>query len=576
MPSYTEKLSALNLSQKILLLSGENSWATPGIPEAGIPPLKVTDGPVGARGASLTAGASACFPAGVSAGAMWNPDLVAEMGRALAAEAKLKGAYVLLGPMINLQRTPIGGRNFECFSEDPHLTAELAIAYVNALQAEGIGACPKHYVGNDTEYRRHDISSNIDDATLHDVYLHPFERLVKEANPWTIMAAYNAVNGVSMCSHKPLNIDLLKDEWGYDGLVISDWRAAKDTVDCVKGGLDLEMPGPSDVWGDKLHSAIENGDVSESDLDDKITRYLRLLDRVQPKPELVPETGVDKPEDRSLIRRAAAEAMVLLKNDDQILPLDPTKVKKLAIIGPNAAVGQTMGGGSATVNSHPPVHPLAGLTTAFPDSDIIHSVGCTSYRFVPTFEEGSIATPQGVPFFLKEEFETDDFSGEPILSPWPNVGIALLMGKNGDHGDSGTKSMRLTGNYTPTHSGLRQLGLVSIGRSRMMVDDELVVDNWDNWTQGTTLFGYGSEEARADYTFEVGRTYKITIEYTHAPERGIQILRFGINTPLDDDPIAKAAQAAADADEAILILGSHADWESEGCDRENMELPGHQ
>ncbi|MEM9670206.1 MAG: glycoside hydrolase family 3 C-terminal domain-containing protein [Pseudomonadota bacterium] len=575
--AYRSKIGHLTLDQKISLISGKNFWTTVAIPEAGIPQLKVTDGPIGARGDLANHVPSACFPSGSGIGATWDPQLVAEIAGALAEETKLKGAHVLLGPAINLQRTPIGGRNFECYSEDPHLTAELAVAYVGALQSGGVGACPKHYVGNDTEYQRFLISSNIDDATLHEVYLYPFERVTKETRPWMIMAAYNAVNGIQACSHRALNVDLLKKEWGFDGVIVSDWFAARNTVGNANGGLDLEMPGPSRIWGADLKTAIEKGEVSEAELDNKVGRLLHLMDRSQPHPELQHETGLDKVEHRALIRRAAAEGMVLLKNEGKTLPLDANAVKSIAVIGPNAEIGQIMGGGSAFVNSHPPVHPLEGIRNAFPNADIQHAVGCTNHKFLPSFPKGTIKTESGEEGFWEERFEKDDFSGEPVAAKRVGVGRALLAGVEIDK-EAGPepKSLRLTGHFSPRASGLRELGLFSAGPARLLVDNELVVDNWSDWKPGESFFGFGSDEIRALYTFEAGHRYKITVEYVKSAGAILAGAQFGISTKLEEDAIAHAAGVAAAADRAILVLGSNSDWETEGHDRTDMALPGEQ
>jgi len=576
MTDFRAKLGSLTLDQKIALVSGKDFWTTPAIPEAGIPQLKVTDGPIGARGDLKQFERSACFPSPVAMGATWNPELLAQIAEALAEETKLKGAHVLLGPTINLQRTPIGGRNFECFSEDPHLTAELAVSYVNALQENGVGACPKHYVGNDTEYQRFFISSNMDDATLNEIYLHPFERVSREAPPWMMMAAYNSINGVQACSHRALNVDLLKSNWGFDGVLVSDWFAARDTVGNAMGGLDLEMPGPTRIWGADLKAAIEQGEVPEAELDDKVDRLLHLMERVKPTPQLRPEKGEDKPAHRALIRRAGAEAMVMLKNGDRLLPLDPAFVKSLAVIGPNAEIGQIMGGGSATVNSHPPAHPLDGLKSAFPKAKVKHATGCINFKFLPAFKVGSMKTADGADGMWEERFETSDFTGEPIDGRLVGSQGVVLMSASNDKTARTVRSVRRTGYYTAQHSGPRQLGVYSAGLSRLLVDDELIVDNWTDWKSGDSFFGFGSDEVRATHDFEAGRSYKVTLEY-QVPE--VQLLagaQFGIEPYLEDDPIAHAARLAAECDHAVLVLGSNADWESEGHDRADMALPGKQ
>lgn len=575
---FKDKLATLSLTQKIALLSGADFWRTTAIPEAGIPQIKVTDGPNGARGDLAAHVPAACFPVGVALGATWNTALLAEIGKALGEETKTKAAHVLLGPTINLQRTPVGGRNFECYSEDPYLTGELAVSYVDALQATGIGACPKHFVGNDTEHERMTISSDIDERTLREVYLAPFEQTVKRAAPWTIMAAYNRINATYACSHRALLVDMLKTEWGFNGVVISDWFAARETVENANGGLDLEMPGPSRIWGAELASAAENGNVDEAEIDDKVSRILALIDRtgVRDNEPIAAEQGIDNAQHRELIRRAGAEAMVLLKNTAGRLPLSKSETRSLAIIGPNAELGQIMGGGSSFVNSHRPVHPLEGLQAAFPGANTRFETGCTNYKYLPPFHPGTYATPAGESgHFLREYFDNEGFAGTPAKRDTiASSRITMLEGVASD-GPS-ANYMRLSAQFTPTTSGAHELGVFSAGQARIRLDGEIIVDNWEAPVPGTSFFGFGSEERRASITLDAGRTYDLAIEYAAPGAAFIAGVQFGIAPEPAADAIVRAAEAAATSDEAVLILGSNADWESEGHDREHMGLPGDQ
>ena len=274
-------ISTLSIEEKVSLLSGADFWRSRALPGHGIPSVKLSDGPNGVRGDLSRSIPATCFPVGVCLGASWNPGLLAEVARALAAEAREKSVHVVLGPTINLQRTPIGGRNFESYSEDPYLTGILGTAFVASLQAEGVGACPKHFVANDTEFQRHTISSVVDQETLEVVYLLPFEMIVRRATPWMIMSSYNRVNGTYASSHTELLVTTLKDKWGFDGVVVSDWGAALETIPNALGGLDLEMPGPSKVWGKKLVAAVEEGKVSEAIIDEKVERLFRLIERTK-------------------------------------------------------------------------------------------------------------------------------------------------------------------------------------------------------------------------------------------------------------------------------------------------------
>src|SRR5438552_536804 len=266
MPDVEDLLSQMTLQEKVALLAGTNMWYTVPVKRLGIPSLKMTDGPNGARGAgSLSSGVkAACFPAEISLASTWNTELVERVGQDLAHEAKTKGAQVLLGPTVNIQRSPLGGRNFECFSEDPYLSARLAVAYITGLQREGVGASIKHYACNDQEFERFSISSEVRERVMREIYLPPFEAAVRETKPWTVMAAYNLVNGIPASESPLLLTEILRNEWGFDGVVVSDWsESVKSTAASVNAGLDLEMPGPR--WrGEQLLAAVERGEVAEA------------------------------------------------------------------------------------------------------------------------------------------------------------------------------------------------------------------------------------------------------------------------------------------------------------------------
>src|SRR3989440_2073450 len=259
----------------------------------------------------------------------------------------MKGAQVLLAPTVNIQRSPLGGRNFECFSEDPYLSARLAVAYIHGLQQEGVGASIKHYVCNDQETKRTSISSQVRERALREIYLLPFQTAVREVQPWTLMASYNLVNGIAVSENPYLLTEILRHEWGYDGVVVSDWFwSVKSTAASVNAGLDLEMPEPQ--WrGEKLLQAVQRGEVEESTIDTSVRRLLQLLVKAGlfEHPETMPEQALDLPEHRVLIRQAAAEGCVLLRNAQHLLPLQREQLTSIAVIGPNAKVAQIMGGG---------------------------------------------------------------------------------------------------------------------------------------------------------------------------------------------------------------------------------------
>jgi len=566
------------LDEKIRLLSGADMWRSHALPDANIPAIKMTDGPNGARGDMAKRVPAACFPVGVALGATFNAALMRRVGEALGEETLSKAADVLLGPTINIQRTPIGGRNFECLSEDPWLTGHLATELVRGIQSKGVGACPKHYVANDTEVDRHHISSNIEERVLREIYLLPFEMVVTEARPWMIMAAYNRINGVYGCSHDALLNGVLRGEWGFDGVVVSDWGAATDTVRDALGGLDLEMPGPSKVWGQKLKAAIDAGHVPESAVDakvERITRIARRRGKVAGGNE-PPEEGIDRPEHRALIREAGAEGTVMLKNDG-VLPFNPAAIKRLAVIGPNAREGQVMGGGSSTVRSHPVVHPLAGIKAGFgPGTEVIFEPGCLTHKYLPLIDPARLRDQAGGPGFTMARYRADTFEGTPEDIRPLRTSMFSVFDALSNIATAGPFSLVLTGTYTPEEDGEFEISLMSAGLSRLYADGRLVVDNWDQWRRGDSFFTYGSQEQRGRISLRRDQPVALRVEFRRDGAAPIAAVRVGLLAPQPGDLMARAVKAAAEADAVVLVVGTNADWESEGADRAGMALPGDQ
>jgi len=388
MTNINKLIQDLTLREKISLMSGFNSWYTNKIDRLDIPSIKMSDGPNGVRGDSTSGKSSACFPCAISIGSTWDMDLINQLGVALGEEAKVKDVDVLLGPTINIHRHPLGGRHFESFSEDPFLTGKIATEYVKGVQSQNVAACLKHFIGNDTEYERHLVSSNIDEKTLREIYLLPFEMGVKEGNAQVVMSAYNKLNNIYCSSHKELLIDILKDEWGFDGYVVSDWGAALETEENARGGLDLEMPGPGNVWGDQLYAAVSEGKVEEELINDKVRRILNIasFSKRFENPTNKPEESNDSSEHRKLLKKAAASGMVLLKNNN-LLPLK-SDIKNLAIIGPNAKEAQIIGGGSASLKPHYQAHPLEAFENKLGDqTNISYAKGCHTHKYLPKVKE---------------------------------------------------------------------------------------------------------------------------------------------------------------------------------------------
>src|SRR5579884_2929997 len=582
-PSFIQDLLAqMTLEEKVAMLAGTNMWYTVPVERLGIPSLKMTDGPNGARGAgSLTGGVkTTAFPAEISLASTWNIELVERVGQALADEARMKGAQVLLAPTVNIQRSPLGGRNFECFSEDPYLSARLAVAYINGLQREGVGASIKHYVCNDQEFERFSLSSEVRERALREIYLPPFEAAVRESKPWTVMAAYNLVNGVAASESPLLLTEILRDEWGFDGVVVSDWfESVKSTAASVNAGLDLEMPGPR--WrGEQLLAAVERDEVAEATIDTSVRRLLLLLDKAGlfEHPQAVAEQAIDRPERRALVREAAAEGIVLLKNEQQALPLEPKQLKSIAVIGPNAKVALTTGGGSAQVNAHYAVTPFEGIVAKVGDQVRVgYEQGCTNYRLLPLLDTNLVlAGTQGSQRGLAVEyFNNGDLSGAPVNQETQTT--ADIMWFSLPQGvDPQRFSARMSGRFTPQETGPYTFSLVSAGRSRLFIDGREIIDNWTQQTLGVEYFGFGSTEVQAVVPLEAGHEHLLMIEYASPEAVPLSAVRLGVLPPVPADAIERATRLAAASDIAIVYVGFGGEWQSEGFDRPDMELPGQQ
>ncbi len=568
-----ELLVQLTLAEQVSLLSGKDFWSTPAVPRLGIGALRVTDGPNGARGGgSLIGGVkSAAFPVGIALGASWNTSLLREIGGALADEVKSKGAHMLLGPTVNIHRSVTNGRNFECYSEDPILTAELASAYITGLQAEGIAATIKHFVGNESEIERTSMSSEIDERSLREVYLLPFEWAVKKAKSWGLMSSYNRLNGVFTSENEWLLSTVLRGEWGFDGVVVSDWFGSHATAETVNAGLDLEMPGPPRDRGQKLLEAVKTDKVSAAKIAERALNMLRLLERVgalddhrEPK-----EAAHNRPAHRALIRRAGTEGTVLLKNDG-VLPLDQKSGGKLAVVGPNAKIAQIMGGGSSQLNPHYQVSPFEGLVAALGgDSRLSYAKGCDNHRFEP------LLTGE----FKVEFFNSPELLGGAVHTTRQQNAEAFWFGAIADGKvDPARYSVRLTGKFTPEVTAEYRVGVFSAGLSRVYVDGKLIADAWRHWQAGRTFFEEGCDEVVGTISLDAGRAHQVTIEFATRPAKtlGFAAFRAGIGRPLGDADIAAAVEVAKAAETALVFIGRSGEWDTEGSDLTDITLPGRQ
>ena len=565
-------LDAMTLGEQVSLLSGRDFWTTRPLERLGVPALKVSDGPNGARGGGALVGGvkAAAFPVGIALGATWNPQLVGEVGEALAHEAKSKGALALLAPTVNLHRSTLNGRNFECYSEDPHLTAELAVAYINGLQGAGVGATIKHFVGNESEYQRQSISSDIDERTLRELYYVPFEAAVKRAHVAAIMTGYNRLNGTYVSEQAALLQTLVREEWGFDGLFMSDWFGTKSTAAALEAGLDLEMPGPGRYRGQTLLEALAKGEVSAESVRRAARHVLNFIHGLGgfEQGDPAPEFADDRPATRALIRRAGAEAAVLLKNDG-ILPLSIKPGMKIAVIGPNAAVAQIMGGGSAQINPHYAISPLAGLTEALPpDVTIVHAKGCDNYRLLPLLASSGTA----------EFFEGRKFAGAVRHQRTVEQGLMMLMGDGGIGLQAPEFSVRVTTKADVLETGRHEFSLVASGPARLFVNGALLVDGSD-FVCGEEFFNTCCNEIRGSLDLNAGSPCEIIAELMPVDGRqelDLTVLRLGMAYVTGPREQAAAVAAAREADVALVFAGLSADWDSEGIDRPHLDLPGGQ
>lgn len=554
-PKIDDLIAEMTLEEKVGMLGGSDDWHAEGVERLGIPTLKMTDGSAGVRGAKFTGQPrSASFPCGTAVGATWDVDIARRVGEALGEETVLKGAQVILAPTVNMHRTPLAGRNSECYSEDPHLSARLGVACIEGIQSKHVAACVKHFVANDQEFERTTISADVDERTLREIYLPPFEAAVTEAGAWSIMTSYNRLNGTYTSEHEWLLTSLLFDEWGFDGFVVSDWGGTHSTVEAVNAGLDCEMPGPPTWRGEKLLEAAKAGDVSEETIDDAVRRMLVVRERtgiLAPGWKRPEEGEDDKPSHRALLREAATNAIVLLRNDG-VLPLDPKALRKVAVIGPNARVTRIGAGGSPEVRNHPAQSPLDAIIERLGDDvEVVYELGCDIDKEVPR-----LTIPMTCEVFRGMEFEGDPVGGDFSDSG----GIFWQRGQVPGVALEEPFSARATCTVVAEVSGPHDFALQSFGRGRLLVGSDPTLD-----------WGVGRRTKLVE--LQAGERVEVVIEYASPTAIGGGFI-LGMRVPRPDDLSARAAAAARDADVAIVIAGSNREHESETFDRPSMDLPG--
>lgn len=568
-------MEQLTLEEKVRLLAGASSFALHGIERLGIPSLRMSDGPTGVR--SIKGEPATVFPVGVAVAATWNPETAHGVAAAIGREAHALGEHVVLAPTINMMRIPTWGRNFETYSEDPYLAGVMGVAFVQGLQGEGIGASLKHYAANNQELERFSVDARVDARTLREIYLAAFERVVAQADPWTVMASYNKLNGTLASAHRALLTDILKEEWGYEGMVVSDWTAVRSTAASANAGMDLEMPGPAKWFGDKLLAAVSTGAVSAAQIEDNARRVVRLIVRCGLMDGLPRPAGeLRTPRHKAIAFEAACEAMTLLKNDGDLLPLSPD-VKTVALIGPNAARVLLQGGGSSQVTTDSVRTMAQGLRERLgPGVTVLEGSGVDNDSFPPAADRRQFSPDEGrsAEGLAANYFESPDLSGAPTrtsverhMMRW--VSSAMASARRVAYG-----SFRWSGWYWPQASGAFEFGLRASGRATLSLDGEVLMSPGDPATADRfDVMGNLVPRRLASVVLEAGRGYRIELDYVPASPDN-DYLALGVRPPAE--PMSRAVEAAAAADVVILVLGSAVVTEAEGYDRADMDLPGAQ
>ncbi|KAK5094635.1 hypothetical protein LTS08_008491 [Lithohypha guttulata] len=577
-------LQQLTIEEKVSLTAGRDFWHTTPVPRLSIPSIRLSDGPNGVRGTRFFDSVpAACLPCGTAMGATFDNDLIRQLGRLLGQEAKAKGAHVLLGPTINIQRSPLGGRGFESYSEDPLLSGILAGEFCRGVQDENIVPTLKHFVCNDQEDQRMAYNAILMDRALREIYLLPFQIATRIANPGAVMTAYNKVNGVHASESQNLLENILRGEWGWDGLVMSDWFGTYSTSEAIKAGLDLEMPGSTRWRGAALTHAVSAKKIMTTILDDRVRNILNLINKTAASniPENAPETELNRDEDRELLRRAAAESIVLLKNEDSILPLK--KDKSVLVIGPNSKITAYCGGGSAGLNAYTVITPFQGISSQA-TSTVSFSQGAYAHKNLPELGPHLTTSAGKSGFSLSVYNEPPEASDRSLLEERHLTASNLFFIDYSHPQLDEIWYADAEGTFTPESSGIYDFGLAVQGTARLYVDGQVVVSNVENQKPGTSFLGSGTIEEIGSCQLEKGKQYKVLVQWGCAKTSKHKVggiidfghggLRFGGCLRLSSEQaIEEAVVAAKEAEQVIIFAGLNGEWESEGFDRNTMTLP---
>ncbi|KAH6618830.1 glycoside hydrolase superfamily [Boeremia exigua] len=577
---------SLTTEEKIRLLAGAALFETAAIPEKGIPAIKFTDGPNGTRGAAMDGNTTAaCFPAACSIAATFDTEIARRIGNALGEEAIIKGASCLLAPTVCIHRHPLGGRNFESYSEDPFLSGKMAAKAIAGVQSHGIAATIKHFVANEQETARNTVNETISERALREIYLRPFEIAIKESDPWAVMTAYNHVNGVHCDASQWLLQEVLRGEWGWQGLVMSDWGGTNTVAESLKAGLDLEMPGPPQVRKTAaVIAALESGALAVEDIDKRVRTLLGFIQQVNaftgtPKPS---PKAIDRPEHRSLIREAGARGIVLLKNEASLLPLTPEKVegKTIALIG-FAKDALAHGGGSAAVNAHYKITPWQGLQAALGDrAQFLYAKGTPRERLLtPLCKDGlngDLVGLDGQPGFSRTFYERDGVTVVSVLHGYPTSSYSALGSQ-----ESLWKILEITGDFTPRETGNHFVAFSGVGSTEITIDDKSIASQLGNCSDPMGTFFGAASETEFQVHLTAGKPYRLKIRSCPPVNVGLDALEgrtaarmgFSLESDHDADLVGEAAAVASKADLAIVFTGHDPQWETEGLDQESFHLP---
>ena len=571
-----DAIGRLSLEAKVRILSGQDTWSLPAIPEIGLASIVMSDGPVGVRGTRWSSDdPSVALPSPTALAATWDPVLARAAGRLLGQEARRKGVHVLLAPTVNLQRSPLGGRHFEAYSEDPLLTSAIGIGYVRGVQDQGVAATVKHFVANDYETERFTASTLVSDRALRELYLAPFEALVAEAGAWAVMSAYNGVNGVPMTTNGALQIGVLEREWSFDGIVVSDWMAAHDTAGTANGGLDVVMPARGSPWGEQLVTAVRDGAVPPDVIDEHVARVLRLAARVgalagvaesvPPQDRPAPVGGAD------LAREIAVRSFVLASNRAEALPLDPRSLRSVALIGALARDARVLGGGSAAVFPAHVSSPLEGLAAALPpEVSLMYAVGTDPREHL---------APAAAPAWSGLRAVFRDASGGELHAAPLATGTGRWMDLPAGVDGGALAAVEIGGRLTAASGGIHRLGIRGTGRFTLSAGPDLLFDGEvrPDSTDFSRLF-LAPPEHRVPLPIEAGDVIDVSLVLHLTPGEGdgLLALSLGYGEPVGTDAelLAEAGKIAAASDVAIVVVGTTDEVESEGFDRADLALPG--